>query len=136
MIGLVLALLLATTSPAGQANATTQRGDANFALPKYGSNYLAMRLPRGTSVRICGDGGCKQMKVTDFGPKVSTGDLADISLYWFARVCGYYQPRAEDPYALARNMGECRVTIRYGSKSIPLPSTDVVYWSWPGGGPR
>ena len=46
---------------------------AKYKLNGYATFYdygtTAMRLPRGTVVRICGDGGCIQRTVTDYGPQ-------------------------------------------------------------------
>jgi hypothetical protein len=90
-------------------------GTANFARPSHGADYLAMRLPRGTVVTICGAGGCWVGVVNDFGPVEATGDIADIALVKFARICGW-------SIATARRMGECVVTVTRGGPD--LPATD------------
>lgn len=79
-----------------------ESGRANYAT--LGSRYLALREKRGTRVRICGDGGCVRMTSTDYGPAKRTGDIADIALPVFAKVCGWSVEKA-------RRMGECDVTI-------------------------
>ena len=106
-------------------------GDANYAAPSHGDDYLAIRADRGTLVEICGAGGCKRLRSTDYGPAKRTGDIADIGLYWFARICGYHNPGADDPYAEARSRGECNVTIEFirGEPAAPrmtLPPTDTA----------
>jgi hypothetical protein len=122
LLGCILAL--AALLPAQGAIGTPLiAGHANYADPSHGSGYLAMRLPRGTHVRICGAGGCTSMIVNDYGPVPSTGDIADIALVKFARVCGYYRPRAVDPYALAKRRGECAVEVEVLG-DIRLPATD------------
>jgi hypothetical protein len=93
-------------------------GDANFADPSHGGGYLAMRLDHGTVVRICGNGGCKEMVVTDYGPVEATGDIADIALVRFASVCGYTIEEA-------RIRGECEVEVEI-LDAITLPPTDTV----------
>ena len=47
-----------------------------------------MRLPRGTVVRICGDGGCIQRTITDYGPVARNGRIVDLDRPDFFRVCG------------------------------------------------
>ena len=46
-----------------------------------------MRLPRGTVVRICGDGGCIQRTVTDYGPQ-KPSRIIDMYRPDFFKVCG------------------------------------------------
>lgn len=95
-------------------------GQANYADPSHGSGYLAMRLARGTHVRICGAGGCTTMTVNDYGPVEATGDIADIALVRFAKVCGYTIPEA-------KRRGECAVEVEVLTR-VPtvLPATDTV----------
>jgi hypothetical protein len=120
MISIILSLLVAAgalVSPAKTVEPVQAiKGVANFADPSHGIDYLAMRLPRGTDVRICGDGGCLSMTVNDYGPAKSTGDIADIALVRFAAVCDYTIEQA-------RRMGECEVVISYGARE--LPPTDI-----------
>jgi hypothetical protein len=117
-------ILLALALLVGQVGTVQESGTANYASPSHGSSYLAMRLPRGTAVTICGAGGCWNARVNDYGPVLSTGDIADIALVRFARICGY-------SIAEAKQRGECSVTAEYGG-TIPLPQTDtapdLAYW--------
>lgn len=99
-------------------------GGANFAARIHGDSYLAMRLPRGTVVTICGAGGCwHDAVVNDWGPVKATGDIADIALTKFMTICGYTE-------AEARLHGECAVRVTWGMTT--LPRTDVApdwaYW--------
>jgi hypothetical protein len=94
-------------------------GDANFADPVHGSRYLAIRFPRGTLTRVCGKGRCMILRSTDYGPKRSTGDIADIGLASFARICGY-------TVAEARLRGECRVSIALIEELPAPPATDTA----------
>jgi hypothetical protein len=73
-------------SPAGAAwkkPKSTVSGYASF----YDNGTTAMRLPRGTVVRICGDGGCIQRTVTDYGP-TRKNRVVDMYRPDFFRVCG------------------------------------------------
>jgi hypothetical protein len=54
----------------------------------YDHGTTAMRLPRGTVVRICGDGGCIERTVTDYGPSKGGGRIADLYRPDFFKVCG------------------------------------------------
>jgi len=53
----------------------------------YDNGTTAMRLPRGTIVRICGAGGCVLRTVNDYGPQ-SPGRLIDLYRPDFFAVCG------------------------------------------------
>jgi hypothetical protein len=53
----------------------------------YDNGTTAMRLPRGTVVRICGDGGCIERTVTDYGPQ-KEGRIVDLYRPDFFRICG------------------------------------------------
>ena len=65
--------------------------DPKYKLTGYASFYdngtTAMRLPRGTVVRICGAGGCIQRTVTDYGPQ-TPGRIVDLYRPDFFKVCG------------------------------------------------
>lgn len=112
-------LALASLIPAqGGIGTPLIAGQANYADPSHGSGYLAMRLPRGTHVRISGAGGSVLMTVNDYGPVEATGDIADIALVRFAKVCGYTIPEA-------KRRGECAVEVEVLG-DIPLPATDTV----------
>jgi hypothetical protein len=103
----------------GQLGTPLIAGQANYADPSHGSSYLAMRLPRGTHVRITGAGGSVLMTVNDYGPVEATGDIADIALVRFAKVCGYTIPEA-------KRRGECAVEVEVLTR-VPtvLPATDT-----------
>ncbi len=58
-------------------------GDATF----YDHGTTAMRLPRGTVVIICGDGGCIERIVTDYGPQ-APGRIVDLYRPDFFKICG------------------------------------------------
>ena len=63
---------------------STLTGFASF----YDHGTTAMRLPRGTVIRICGDGGCIERTVTDYGPRAGTGRIIDMYRPDFFEVCG------------------------------------------------
>jgi hypothetical protein len=63
---------------------TSMAGYASF----YDNGTTAMRLPRGTVIRICGGGGCIERTVTDYGPKAGTGRIIDMDRPDFFRICG------------------------------------------------
>lgn len=53
----------------------------------YGNGTTAMRLPRGTVVRICGSGGCIERTVTDYGPVMQIR-IVDMYRPDFFQICG------------------------------------------------
>ena len=53
----------------------------------YDNGTTAMRLPRGTIVRICGPAGCLERTVTDYGP-IKTTRVVDMYRPDFFRICG------------------------------------------------
>jgi hypothetical protein len=53
----------------------------------YDNGTTAMRLPRGTVVRICGGGGCIERTVTDYGP-VKRIRIVDMYRPDFFQICG------------------------------------------------
>lgn len=53
----------------------------------YDNGTTAMRLPRGTIVRICGAGGCILRTVTDYGP-VKPTRVVDLYRPDFFAICG------------------------------------------------
>jgi hypothetical protein len=64
---------------------STMTGSASF----YDFGTTAMRdVPRGTVVVICGNGGCIERVVNDFGPAKSTGRIIDMYRPDFFRICG------------------------------------------------
>jgi hypothetical protein len=54
----------------------------------YGAGTTAMRLPRGTTIVVCGDGGCIERVVTDYGPAAGTDRIIDLYTPDFFEVCG------------------------------------------------
>jgi len=54
----------------------------------YDHGTTAMRLPRGTVVRICGAGGCIERTITDYGPHNVKGRIADLYRPDFFEICG------------------------------------------------
>jgi hypothetical protein len=61
----------------------TISGYASF----YDNGTTAMRLPRGTVIRICGSGGCIERTVTDYGP-VKKIRIVDMYRPDFFQICG------------------------------------------------
>ncbi len=53
----------------------------------YDNGTTAMRLPRGTVVRICGAAGCILRTVTDYGPQ-KTSRIVDMYRSDFFAICG------------------------------------------------
>ena len=62
----------------------TLSGVATF----YHHGTTAMRLPRGTTVIICGDGGCVERVINDYGPVAGTDRIVDLYTPDFFDVCG------------------------------------------------
>jgi hypothetical protein len=54
----------------------------------YDNGTTAMRIPRGTTVVICGRGGCIERVINDYGPAASTGRIVDMYRPDFFQVCG------------------------------------------------
>ena len=56
----------------------------------YDNGTTAMRLPRGTTVIICGDGGCIERVINDYGPAANAGLGRIVDLYRpdFFDICG------------------------------------------------
>lgn len=61
----------------------TLTGIATF----YDNGTTAMRLPRGTTVIVCGDGGCVERVVNDYGP-IKPSRVVDLYRPDFFDVCG------------------------------------------------
>jgi hypothetical protein len=60
-------------------------GTASF----YDNGTTAMRdVPRGTTIVICGNGGCIERIVTDYGPSKAGGRLIDMYRPDFFAICG------------------------------------------------
>lgn len=62
----------------------TVTGTATF----YDHGTTAMRLPRGTIIRVCGAGGCLERTINDYGPSAKGGRLIDLHRPDFFKVCG------------------------------------------------
>ena len=73
----------AHSGEAWKAPKYTISGYATF----YDNGSTAMRLPRGTVVRICGGGGCIERTVTDYGP-VKKARVVDLYRPDFFNICG------------------------------------------------
>jgi hypothetical protein len=56
----------------------------------YANGTTAMRLPRGTTVIVCGSGGCLERVINDYGPSASAGHGRIVDLYTpdFFAICG------------------------------------------------
>lgn len=54
----------------------------------YDHGTTAMRIPRGTVIVICGDGGCIERTVTDYGPSKAGGRVIDMYRPDFFKICG------------------------------------------------
>ena len=54
----------------------------------YDNGTTAMRLPRGTIVRICGNGGCLERVINDYGPYNVKGRIVDLYRPDFFAICG------------------------------------------------
>jgi hypothetical protein len=63
---------------------STLTGFASF----YDNGTTAMRLPRGTVVRVCGAGGCIERTITDYGPKAGSSRIIDLYRPDFFKICG------------------------------------------------
>jgi hypothetical protein len=80
----------AVRQPASTAGSAQKRprykisGVATF----YGNGTTAMRLPRGTTVIICGRGGCIERVVTDYGPTAGSNRVVDLYTPDFFQICG------------------------------------------------
>jgi hypothetical protein len=72
---------------AGEAWKEPRRVITGFA-SFYDNGTTAMRLPRGTIIRICGAGGCIERTVTDYGPSAKGGRLIDMDRPDFFKICG------------------------------------------------
>ncbi|HYU50340.1 MAG TPA: hypothetical protein VEO91_10495, partial [Candidatus Limnocylindria bacterium] len=44
----------------------------------YDAGFTAMRLPRGTVIRVCGPGGCLERVISDYGPVAGTNRIIDL----------------------------------------------------------
>ena len=62
----------------------TLTGKATF----YDNGTTAMRLPRGTVVRVCGAAGCLERVISDYGPIAGTNRIIDLYRPDFFKICG------------------------------------------------
>jgi hypothetical protein len=88
------------TSPDDRAQPHVQAAAAGWTWKKprysisgyasfYDNGTTAMRdVPRGTTIVICGAGGCLERVVSDYGPAKSTGRIIDMYRPDFFRICG------------------------------------------------
>jgi hypothetical protein len=79
----------ATDQP--ESSSTEERQPPKYTITGVATFYdtgdTAMRLPRGTIVVICGDGGCIERTITDFGPG-NQSRVADLYRADFFSICG------------------------------------------------
>jgi hypothetical protein len=54
----------------------------------YDAGFTAMRLPRGTVIRVCGPGGCLERTISDYGPVAGTNRIIDLYRPDFFAICG------------------------------------------------
>ena len=56
----------------------------------YAAGFTAMRLPRGTTVIVCGNGGCIERVISDYGPVYDPSKNRVVDLYTpdFFTICG------------------------------------------------
>jgi len=78
------ALPAAKASSSWKTPRYTMTGSASF----YDNGTTAMRIPRGTTVVICGRGGCIERKINDYGPAAYTGRIIDMYRPDFFAICG------------------------------------------------
>jgi hypothetical protein len=63
---------------------STISGTASF----YSNGTTAMRLPRGTTIVVCGAGGCLERVINDYGPAAYTNRVIDMYKPDFFAICG------------------------------------------------
>jgi hypothetical protein len=110
------------TQDPGERSSSIASGIAAYAVPSYGSRYLAIPEGPGVRVTVCSQATplrCVDRVSTDAGPDREmqrAGRVADVSYVDFAYLCGC------DP----RIRGTMPVTIHYGAAAgATPPSTDV-----------
>ena len=54
----------------------------------YEAGYTAMRLPRGTIIRVCGEDGCLERVINDYGPADVKSRIIDLYKPDFFKICG------------------------------------------------
>lgn len=77
----------------GTATSSWSWKPPRYSLTGFASFYdfgtTAMRdVPRGTTIVICGAGGCIERVVSDYGPQARTGRLIDMYRPDFFAICG------------------------------------------------
>jgi len=74
-----------------EPGASSVRKPPRYTLTGYATFYdngtTAMRLPRGTVIIICGDGGCIERVVNDYGPQ-KPSRIVDLYRPDFFAICG------------------------------------------------
>ena len=77
------------TPPSGSALKPPRYKISGYAT-FYDNGTTAMRIPRGTTVIICGAGGCSERVINDYGPAASAGLGRIVDLYTpdFFSICG------------------------------------------------
>jgi len=87
--------VIPTKPPVGQPDAArgTVYKPPRYTLSGYGTFYdngtTAMRLPRGTVIVVCGNGGCMERVVNDYGPSAANPErIIDLYRPDFFRICG------------------------------------------------
>ena len=94
------------------------RGKASWVRASLGGRYLAMRIPKGSHVRICGALGCVNRTVNDYGPsrRIHPDRIADLSRHDFAAICGHPE-----------TLGVCPVVVTLRNEpELTLPPTDLA----------
>ena len=74
------------TTPSGSAWKKPRRTMSGYAT-FYDNGTTAMRLPRGTVIRVCGKGGCLERVVNDYGPQ-KPSRVIDMYRPDFFKICG------------------------------------------------
>ena len=97
------------------------RGKASWVRASLGSRYLAMRIPKGSRVHICGQRGCVDRTVNDYGPskRIHPDRIADLSRHDFAAICGHPE-----------TLGVCPVVVTL-EPAITLPPTSTEAAPYP-----
>lgn len=78
---------LAQPQPAPQIAYKPARAVLHGIATFYDNGTTAMRLPRGTVIRVCGPAGCLERVVSDYGP-FGPGRIIDLYRPDFFRICG------------------------------------------------
>ena len=81
---------ISVPSPHGGSSLKPPRYKMSGYATFYDNGTTAMRLPRGTTVIICGDGGCIERVINDYGPAANAGLGRIVDLYRpdFFDICG------------------------------------------------